>query len=267
MDSGRDARVNYGLDAPKVVRNLALASVFMLAAWTTTALHLWSGEFRFTVLGLDIVLELKGSFLGIGLICGVLAIWMIWESKVGKLRHCEQLLDRISWSGSEQVLDVGCGRGLLLIGAARRLSTGSAVGIDIWQAEDLSGNFAEATLANIRSEGVEGRATVQTADMQKLPFADNSFDVVVSRAAIHNLYKPEERSRALAEITRVVKVGGRILIDDIRHMDEYAAALRAGRCEVELSGSRLASWLVYKLTWGSLRPGVLVATKLARPGP
>jgi len=39
------------------------------------------------------------------------------------------------------VLDVGCGRGLLLIGAARRLTTGKAVGVDIWQAEDRVGNL------------------------------------------------------------------------------------------------------------------------------
>jgi cyclopropane fatty-acyl-phospholipid synthase-like methyltransferase len=54
------------------------------------------------------------------------------------------LLDRIEWTGQEEVLDVGCGRGLMLIGAAKRLTTGKATGIDIWQAEDLSGNRPEA---------------------------------------------------------------------------------------------------------------------------
>ena len=42
----------------------------------------------------------------------------------------------IPWRGNETVLDVGTGRGLLMIGAARRLTTGISVGIDIWSAKD-----------------------------------------------------------------------------------------------------------------------------------
>ena len=45
---------------------------------------------------------------------------MRYASKVGKLRERERLLDLIAWSGDESVLDVGCGRGLMLVGAARR---------------------------------------------------------------------------------------------------------------------------------------------------
>jgi cyclopropane fatty-acyl-phospholipid synthase-like methyltransferase len=46
----------------------------------------------------------------------------------------------VPWKGDEAVRDVGCGHGLMLVGAARRLTTGKATGIDIWQAEDLTGN-------------------------------------------------------------------------------------------------------------------------------
>jgi ribosomal protein L11 methylase PrmA len=85
--------------------------------------------------------------------------WMAWSSRVGKLREREQLLDRIAWRGDEAVLDVGCGRGLLLVGAAKRLRAGHATGIDLWQAEDLAGNRPEATLENARLEGVTGYLT------------------------------------------------------------------------------------------------------------
>ena len=122
------------------------------------------------------------------------------------------------------MLDVGCGRGLLLVGAARRLSTGTATGVDIWQAEDLSGNRPSAALENARREGVADRVEVQTADMRKIPFPEATFDVVVSSAAIHNLYSPADREKAIREIVRVLKPGGRALIDDIRHGREYAAA-------------------------------------------
>jgi cyclopropane fatty-acyl-phospholipid synthase-like methyltransferase len=72
------------------------------------------------------------------------------------------------------VLDVGCGRGLLLIGAAKRLTTGKAVGVDIWQTEDLSGNRPEATLENARLERVAERVGVKDGDARRLPFADGT---------------------------------------------------------------------------------------------
>ena len=140
-----------------------------------------------------------------------MALWMLWSSKIGKVREREKLLDRIPWTGAERVLDVGCGRGLLLVGAARRLTTGRAVGIDIWQAEDLSGNRPEATLENARLEGVADRVEVQTADMRKIPFPDGSFDVVVSSQAIHNIYDSAGRAQAIGEIARVLAPGGRAL--------------------------------------------------------
>ena len=152
-----------------------------------------------------------------------MAVWMVWSSKVGKVKERETLLDRVAWTGRERVLDVGCGRGLMLIGAAKRLTTGIATGVDIWQAEDLSGNRPEATLENAAREGVADRVRVETADMRKMPFPDGAFDVAVSNAAIHNLYAREDRSKAIREIARVLKPGGVAVISDIRHLGEYAS--------------------------------------------
>lgn len=200
--------------------------------------------------------------LAIGLSCGAMALYMVWSSKRGKVGEREKLLDRLALKGNERVLDVGCGRGLMLIGAAKRLTTGSAVGVDIWQSEDLSGNRAEATLENAALEGVRDRVRVETADMRKLPFPDASFDVVVSKAAIHNLYSRADRAKALEEIARVVAPGGQVLIDDIRHLNEYEAALRARHLtDFRRFGSRLLEAFLALLTWGSLRPGVLLARK------
>src|SRR6185295_19128098 len=102
------------------------------------------------------------------------------------------------------------------------LTTGKATGIDIWQTQDLSGNKMEATLENARREGVAGRVEIQTADMRKMPFSDGTFDVVVSRAAIHNLYDAGDRAAAIREIARVMKPGFLALIEDIRHFRQYA---------------------------------------------
>src|ERR1700730_10766018 len=86
------------------------------------------------------------SFLATGLV-------MLWASKFGKFTLRERVLNSITWHGNETVLDVGCGHGLMLIGAAKRLTTGKAIGVDIWQKEDQAGNSPEATWANVRLEG------------------------------------------------------------------------------------------------------------------
>jgi len=129
---------------------------------------------------------------------------------VGKLRLRDRVIAAIRWRGDERVLDVGCGHGLMLIGAARRLSTGKAVGIDIWQQEDQAGNSMASTQMNARIEGVEGRVELRDGDARKIPFADGTFDVVLSSWALHNIYDAPGRETALREIARILKPGGTV---------------------------------------------------------
>jgi len=257
------ATPDYGLDAPGVVRNLVLGGVTGLTVWGSAALGLWSGFLHFNVGGTAVELGLAGTGLGFAVLLLPMALWMTWSSKVGKVRGRETLLDAVAWRGDEQVLDVGCGRGLLLVGAARRLKLpgGKATGIDIWQAEDLAGNRPEATLENARREGVLDRVEVKTADMRKLPFADGAVDVVVSKAAIHNLYESADRAAAIREIARVLKPGGHALIDDIRHGSEYEQIFAKNRCSTRRLTSRGSALFWAVLTFGSLRPAILIATK------
>jgi SAM-dependent methyltransferase len=255
-------RADYGIDAPAVVRNLLLVGVAGFLLWLSALVGLWSGNIPLPIPGQDVTLSLTGTGLGVGVLCLAMAAWMLWDSKVGKYRSSERLLDRITWRGDEQVLDVGCGRGLLLIGAARRLTSGTATVIDIWQSVDLSGNRRQATLDNAVREGVSERVKVESANMRRMPFAPETFDVVVSRAAIHNLYQADDRLQALQEIVRVLKKGGVALIDDIRHIDQYAAAFaRLGCSDIQRYGSRFEAFVLMLITWGSLHPGVLVVRK------
>jgi len=131
----------------------------------------------------------------------------------GKLRIWERELDRAGLKGDEQLLDLGCGRGVVLIEAARRLPAGRAVGADLWS-RDQSGNSLEATLANAAAAGVADRVEVHTADMTALPFLDSSFDIVTSAMAIHNIPSTEGRYRAVDEAIRVLRPGGQLLIAD-----------------------------------------------------
>jgi ubiquinone/menaquinone biosynthesis C-methylase UbiE len=146
----------------------------------------------------------------------------------GKLRIWERELDRFALTGDEQLLDLGCGRGTVLVEAARRLPEGRAVGVDLWS-RDQSGNRPEATLANAAAAGVADRVEVHTADMTFLPFPDASFDVVTSALAIHNIDTIEGRYRALDEAMRVLRPGGQMLIADLSPMTKkYVAHLGHG---------------------------------------
>ena len=62
---------------------------------------------------------------------------MVVYSKFMKFRHRDNMLGMVNWRGDERVLDVGTGAGLLLIGAAKKLNTGKATGVDVWSTVDL----------------------------------------------------------------------------------------------------------------------------------
>ncbi len=146
----------------------------------------------------------------------------------GKLRVWERELDHIGLAGNEELLDLGCGRGAVLLEAARRLPEGCAVGVDLWT-KDQSGNSPEATLVNAAVAGVADRVEVYTADLTELPFPDGSFDVVTSALAIHNIPAPDDRYKAIDEAMRVLRPGGQLLIADPWPMTrKYAAHIGQG---------------------------------------
>ncbi len=143
----------------------------------------------------------------------------------GKFAVWNDLLDGLALRGDETVLGMGCGRGAVLLAAAKRVPRGRAIGVDLWQA-DQTGNSPEATLANAILENVADRVEVHTADMTALPLPDNSVDIVVSNLAIHNIPGSPGRRRALTEAIRVLRPGGRLLIADLWETAKHADYLR-----------------------------------------
>ena len=109
--------------------------------------------------------------------------------------------------------------------AAQQLTTGRAVGVDLWRGADQSGNSAEATRRNAVAEGVADRVELHTADMTALPLEDNSFDLVVSSFAIHNIRGRAGREKAISEAVRVLRPGGRLMIADVRATRQHQAQL------------------------------------------
>ena len=145
--------------------------------------------------------------------------------------------------------------------AAQHLTTGRAVGVDLWRSVDQSGNSIEATQRNAVAEGVADRVEVHTGDMTALPFDDDCFDVVVSSFAIHNISGRAGRAKAIGEAVRVLRPGGRLMIADVRATRQYQAQLaKIGMSDVALSG------LGWRFWWsGPLAvTGIVTATKPER---
>jgi ubiquinone/menaquinone biosynthesis C-methylase UbiE len=179
----------------------------------------------------------------------------------GKFVVWADLLDQLHLRGDERILDLGCGRGAVLLMAAQHLTTGRAVGVDLWRSVDQSGNSLEATRRNATAEGVADRVEMQTGDMTALPFEDNGFDVVVSSLAIHNISGSAGREKAINEAVRVLRPGGRLIIADIKATGQYYAQL-AKLGMSDLARRRLGWRLWWGGPWGATR--LVTATKPAR---
>jgi SAM-dependent methyltransferase len=221
-------RADYGIDAPGVQLRFLIVGLACVVAGIALILV---GRARHA----GFARGLASPLLSIGATFLLTAGLMFWGSRVGKLRLRDRVVDQLSLRGGERVLDVGCGHGLMLVAAAKRLTAGRAVGVDIWQKEDQAGNNPEATLANARAEGVADRVELRDGDARRLPFEDASFDAVVSSWALHNIYDAAGRQQALREIARVIKPGGRLAVIDIRHAADYARALEGcGMSDVRL---------------------------------
>jgi ubiquinone/menaquinone biosynthesis C-methylase UbiE len=232
---------NYGIDGPVVLRNLIIIGVASIGIGLLA---------HFQVL---LIPPIFSSILA--KICTFIAVFnlaclllSIWSSKIGKKIEATRILDSYDWNGDEKVLDVGCGRGLMLIFAAKRLVTGKAVGVDIWDNRDQAGNHPENTLKNAQIEEVADRIEIKNSDARKLPFEDNTFDVVVSNKVFHNITNRDERKRAIIEIARVLKPGGWLgIIDSF----QYAAILREiGWASAQASGGRFIMFPPVKWTTG-----------------
>lgn len=208
----RPRRGDYGIDAPYVPLLLILA-----------------GFALFSLLILNLATETYGAVFG----CAIGSLWFfssaglyLYATLRGKFTVWANILSRSQLRGDERLLDLGCGRGAVLLLAAQFLKQGKAVGVDLWKTADQSGNHEEVTRYNATLEGVAQRIELHTADMRELPFPDANFDIIVSSLAIHNIPGAPGRERAISEAVRVLRPGGRMFIADIRATQEYVTTLR-----------------------------------------
>ena len=229
---------DYGIDAPAVMRNLFVigAACVLVAVFGPAGIHIGPVNLKVTPM-----FAWTGGFLLVE------ACLFLLYVKVGKFRHRDFMLSLHTWCGDENVLDVGCGRGLLLAGAAKRIAavsgSGHATGIDVWSNVDMGGNSAAATQHNLDLEGVSSLCTLISQPAQEMSFPDASFDVIVSNLCLHNIYDRPTRLLALQQIIRVLKPGGVALISDYKRTGEYAEEFRqAGLLVEKKRGSLLTTF-------------------------
>ncbi len=111
----------------------------------------------------------------------------------------------------DKVLDVGCGKGFILYDFTQVVPGVEVSGIDI------SDYAIENALDDVKSD-------LQVCSATKLPFEDNSFDLVISINTLHNLYC-DELDAALREIERVGKKNKYICVESYRNEVEKANLL------------------------------------------
>jgi len=119
-------------------------------------------------------------------------------------------------SGSGRVLDLGAGTGRSSIMLLEARPQATLVALDLF-ATSFDQHFGkkeepqQRLLANLKAAGVDGRASIVTSDMRKLPFETATFDGIISCYAIDHIGR-DGAAQALAEAMRVLKPGGEFLM-------------------------------------------------------
>lgn len=152
------------------------------------------------------------------------------------------VFDQFDFPQAAQVLELGCGPGTLWFKNQERIPAGWHITLS-----DLSPGMVEEARRNLTD--CTTAFHFQTFDAQSIPLSDASLDAVIAN---HMLYHVPDRSRTFAEISRVLKAGGRLYaatngIDHLREIDELKqrlgiAAMPSGNFKLENGKDELAAW-------------------------
>ena len=125
----------------------------------------------------------------------------------GGKKATEWLFKQAEFTPQSRVLEIACNMATTSIDIAKRFNC-HIIGIDM----DKSA-LAKAK-QNVIKNNVSQLVDIQQADASKLPFADNSFDVVINEAML-TMYADKAKARLINEYFRVLKPGGKLLTHDI----------------------------------------------------
>ena len=229
-------KIGYGIDDPRTLIELGVAGILAVVVGLFIATNTASTDPR----AADTAL-LVGP--GVGFLILVVVVALYWSSRLGKVREMTKIVSNVPWGGEEVVLDLGCGRGLAAVMAAKRLKTGYAIGVDTYSKARVYGNDPRSVLANAAQEKVGPKISAVKGLSTQLPLADKSVDVILSGLAVHHLAPRGQRQVLFKEMARVLKEGGRVGILDAGNGDEYSALLdKIGMRDIEVHRLRFSSF-------------------------
>ncbi|KKR81021.1 MAG: Methyltransferase type 11 [Candidatus Daviesbacteria bacterium GW2011_GWA1_41_61] len=113
----------------------------------------------------------------------------------------EQISSEVENKESVQVLDIGCGYGRLSGELLNRFSKIKIVGVDI-----------APKYVDLYNQQLAPRGRAFKGDVRQLPFKDNSFNMIFMVTTLMYLSDDQDQKKAMKEITRVLKPGGRLMI-------------------------------------------------------
>ncbi len=130
----------------------------------------------------------------------------------GHTQSMRMLVEMAGASGANEVLDVACGPGIVACEFAQHC--GRVTGIDITprMIEQARERQKSMLLHNV---------TWEVGDIMPLPFADSSFDIVLTRYSFHHFLAP---AHVLSEMVRVCRRGGSVVVADVVLPPEKTAA-------------------------------------------
>ncbi|HZM81266.1 MAG TPA: class I SAM-dependent methyltransferase [Candidatus Limnocylindrales bacterium] len=215
-----NTRAHYGFDLPSAALALAVTAVCLLVLTVAVAIGVDGWWWLFPL----------AYALAFAFSCASL----VYTARRGRFAVWRRLLEGMRLTGRERIVDLGCGRGAVLILAARKVPLGHAIGVD-------RENRLRRTVGNAEAEQVKvDLLPADLKNLENLPIDSASIDLVVSSLALHHIAEEAERARVITEAVRILRPGGRVVIADLRHVPAYAA---------QLTEMRLKNVIITDLGW------------------
>jgi arsenite methyltransferase len=215
MKKRRSKKPKYGLYAIKIIA--ILFSVVEIVG----LLLLLAGHFVFNNAYLAICGGIITAFGIYMIVAHLLSLYVFIGVDGLRFNRIAKLLEL---KGNEYVLDVGSGTGRTAVQIAKRLTTGKLVGIDVWDTMELGGNSPERAYENAEVEGVKGKVEFKFGNVLEIPFDNDVFNIVTCSSVLNNLPGEKNRIKALREIFRVLKPGGKcMLLEPLRNLRTFCA--------------------------------------------
>lgn len=154
----------------------------------------------------------------------------------GGIEATNWLMEQGQFTAEKKVLEVACNMGTTLIEVAQEYQC-QITGVDI-DREAL-----EKAQQNINHAGLQKIVKVQTGNALRLPFEDNTFDIVINEAML-TMLDDRSKHKALNEYYRVLKPGGKLLTHDISLTDHVESQLSQA-IKMKVAPLTVEDWLTH----------------------